>query len=218
MPTLNQGSLRATRLRMPLPVVAAFVRAIRAVRRAPDGGTSRPLSKTRSFRSDTRGVASIEFSFIVSMLVVGLLNAVDLGAYEFKMMEVHNAAQAAAQAAWTNCGASITSLPATLNCPNLNTAVAAAVKSTSLGSSVTFATGFPSEGYYCVNSSNALQFVGSVTNEPTNCSIAGNGAVSPSDYIEVSVTYNYAPLFPGVTIMSVSGITTITATTWMRLG
>ena len=36
--------------------------------------------------------------------------------------------------------------------------------------------------------------------------------------IQIGVTFTYAPLFPGVTVMSVWGITSISQTSWMRLG
>jgi hypothetical protein len=50
-------------------------------------------------------------------------------------------------------------LPATKNCPTLNATILTAVHSTSLGSNVSLASGYPVEGYYCVNASGALQLV-----------------------------------------------------------
>ena len=38
-----------------------------------------------------------------------------------------------------------------------------ALQSTSLGTSVAFVTGSPTEGYYCINTSNALQYVSDVS-------------------------------------------------------
>jgi len=171
-----------------------------------------------SFRRDSRGTAAIEFAIAAMFLVVGLLNAVDLGFYQYRRMEVENAAQVGAQAAWKTCYDQSTMLPATQNCSGLNTAITTAIRSTSLGTAVSLASGYPTEGYYCVNSSNALQSVGSLSSKPTNCSEAGNPDASPGDYIQVGVTFSYAPLFPGVTVMSVWGITSISMTSWMRLG
>jgi len=109
-------------------------------------------------------------------------------------------------------------LPATQNCSGLNTAIAAAIHSTSLGTAVGLASGYPAEGYYCVNGSNALQSVGSLSSRPADCSAAGNVSATPGDYIQVRVNYSYAPLFPGITVMSATGISSITMTSWMRLG
>jgi hypothetical protein len=151
-------------------------------------------------------------------LAVGLLNAVDLGYYTYRRMEVENAAEAGAQAAWKTCNDTSTMLPATTNCSGLDAAVTAAIQSTSLGDSVSLLPGYPAEGYYCVNTSNALLSVGSLSNKPANCSAAGNPSTSPGDYIQVGVTFAYAPLFPGVTVMGAWGIVSISKTSWMRLG
>jgi Flp pilus assembly protein TadG len=169
-------------------------------------------------RRDRRGIAAIEFAMMAGMLAVGLLNTVDLAFYMYTRMEVENAAEMGVQAAWNICTDQTTMLPATQNCAGLNTAIGNAIKGSSLGTSVTLVTGSPVEGYYCVNTYGQLQSVGSLNNKPADCSAAGNAALRPADYLQVSVTYDYAPLFPGITIMSASGITTITMTSWMRLG
>jgi Flp pilus assembly protein TadG len=176
-------------------------------------------------RDDTSGTAALEFALVAMFLIVGLLNAVDVGYYTYQRMTVENAAQAGAQAAWKNCSDPSTMLPATQNCTtqngaaaNLNAAITAAIQSSSLGTAVSLVSGYPAEGYYCVNASGSLQAVGSLSSKPSNCSAAGNSAISPGDYIQVQVTYSYAPLFPGVSVMGASGITAITMTAWMRLG
>jgi Flp pilus assembly protein TadG len=176
-------------------------------------------------RRDERGVAALEFALVGTFLVVGLLNAVDVGYYTYQRMAVENAAQVGAQAAWKNCSDPSTMLPATVNCTtangaaaDLSSAITAAIQSSSLGTSVTLVSGYPAEGYYCINTSGMLQAVGSLSSKPSNCSAAGNSALSPGDYIQVGVTYTYAPLFPGISVMGASGITAITATAWMRLG
>ena len=174
----------------------------------------------RRFCRNTRGTAAIEFAGAAMLLVAGLLNAVDVGYYEYRRMEVENAAEIGAQAAWQTCDPTKSMLPATQNCPGLSAAVTAAIQSTSLGTNVSLASGYPAEGYYCVNSSGALQMIASVpsASPPTNCSATGNPNVPPGDYIQVGVTFGYAPLFPGVTVMSVWGITSIGMTSLMRLG
>ncbi len=172
----------------------------------------------RSFRNDDRAVAAVEFSLVASFLVIGLLNAVDVGRYIYQRLNVENAAQAGAQAAWHTCYDTSSMLPATQKCSGLNAAITAAIQSTSLGTAVSLASGSPTEGYYCVNSSGTLQAVGSLSSKPSDCSAAGNSAASPGDYIQVGLTYSYAPLFPGVSVMSAAGISTITMTSWMRMG
>jgi hypothetical protein len=108
-------------------------------------------------------------------------------------------------------------LPATQNCAGLNAAITTAIQSMSLGTGVTLAAGYPLEGYYCLNASGALQVVGSLSSKPVDCSAAGNPGVAPGDYIQVAVTYKYAPLFRNLTVMSALNISSITTTSWMRL-
>ncbi len=169
-------------------------------------------------RRDTRGTAAIEFAIAGMLLVVGILNAVDLGLYEYQRMEVENAAQVGAQAAWKTCNDTSSMLPATQNCPGLTAAITAAVQSTSLGTGVSLTSGYPTEGYYCVNASGTLQSVGSLSSRPADCSAAGSATTSPGDYLQVGVTFRYASLFPGVTVMGAWGISSISATSWMRVG
>ena len=167
------------------------------------------------FRSDTRGAAAVEFGFVGLMFITGVLNAFELGRFAYERMQVENAAYAGAQAAWAECG--YNSLPATQKCTTLNTKVTAAIQGTSLGSKVTLSSAGITEGYYCVNASNALQSVGSLTSKPANCSAAGNSSVSPGDYIQINVTFSYTPLL-SMTVMGARGASTITKTSWMRLG
>jgi Flp pilus assembly protein TadG len=172
----------------------------------------------RLFRQDTGGVAAVEFSIAATMLIVGILNAVDLGLYEYQRMQVENSAQVGAQAAWKACYDISAMLPATTKCSGLNDAITAAIQSTSLGTAVSLTAGYPTEGYYCVNTSGALQSVGDLSNKPANCSDAGNSSALPGDYIQVNVTYAYTPLFSNLTVMGASGISSISMTSWMRLG
>lgn len=167
------------------------------------------------FRRDRRGTAAIEFGAGAMFLIVGVLNAVDMGLYEYERMEVENAGRAGAQAAWKSCNDS-SLLPATVNCSGLSTAVGVAIQGTTLRTAVSLASGYPAEGYYCVNGSGALELVGSLSSEPADCSAAGNPNASPGDYIQVSVTYAYAPLF-GLSVMTAWGVSSINAVTWMRL-
>jgi Flp pilus assembly protein TadG len=189
------------------------------------------FQKLGVLRANARGTAAIEFGVTGLMLVIGLLNAVDVGFYVYKRMEVENSAEAGAQAAWKTCGDAklkgYKTLPATQNCTvangadtDLNSAIDSAIQSTSLGTYVSRYSGYPTEGYYCVNASSVLQLVGPVTSAPpANCSAAGDPAVAPGDYLQVQVTYPYQPLFSGLSVMSALGISSITPNpTWMRLG
>jgi len=136
-------------------------------------------------------------------------------------MEVENAAEVGAQAAWKTCN-------------NLNTTLLPATVKLSAAEYRDYAechdhggdpehntwnrrhrgSGYPAENYYCVNASNALILQGPVSSPPTACS----GGVAPGDYLQVGVTYLYAPLFPGNSVMSVLGVTSITKTSWLRMG
>ena len=167
-----------------------------------------------ALRSDRRGVVAIEFAIFAGILSFAILNVIDISIYIYQRLEVENATQMAAQAAWKNCD--LLSLPATTNCSTLSNAVQSALHSTSLGSRVALQTGSPSEGYYCLNSSNALEYLSDVTNKPADCSAAGMSNLQPADYIRVDTTFTYTPLFPGISVAE-SFATPITKSAWMRL-
>jgi Flp pilus assembly protein TadG len=173
------------------------------------------LATCGALRTDRSGVAAIEFALFAIFLSLALVNVADVSIYVYQRMQAENATQVAVQAAWKTCDAA--KLPATTNCPGLATAVQEALQSTSLGTRVTLVSGSPSEGYFCINSSNALQKVSNVTSKPADCSAAGMPALKPGDYIQVQTTFPYAPLFPG---LSVTGTftTPINRTAIMRLG
>jgi Flp pilus assembly protein TadG len=168
-----------------------------------------------ALRSDRRGVAAIEFAIFASLLSIGMLNVTDIAIYVYQRMQVEYAAQAGAQAAWHTC--TINQLPATTNCSGLDTAVQNAVQSTSLGTHITLQSGSPAEGYYCVNASGMLQYMSDVSSKPSDCSAAGAPGVQPADYISVSTTFAYTPMFPGITAAAALA-TPIRRTALMRLG
>jgi Flp pilus assembly protein TadG len=173
------------------------------------------LSLARELRGDSRAVAAIEFAIIASVLAVAALNVADISVFLFDRLQVENAAEMGAQAAWANCD--LNHIPATTKCAGWTTVVGTAVHSTALASSVSVASGYPSEGYYCVNSSGALQYMSDTSSRPTDCTAAGVSTNAPGDYVKVQVTYSYSPMFPGITVAGVFP-TTITETSWMRLG
>ena len=178
-----------------------------------------PWSKeiSRSFLKDTQATAAIEFAGAALLLLFGIMNAVDLGSYAFRRMEVENAAQVGGQMAWKTCYDQSSMLPATQNCPGLNSALASAIQSTSLGTAIKLSSGYPKEADYCVTASNLLQAVGSLSAKPADCSSVGSASTSPGDYIQIGVTYAYSPIF-SISVMGASGISSIAKITWMRLG
>ena len=180
--------------------------------RKPSSGRFRP------FWNDHRGVAGIEFALVAGTLCILLLNGIEVARYAYTVMQVQNAAQIGAQAAWKACDPT-KELPATTKCPALKTAVATAIQSTTLGANVKLPTGSPTEAYYCLNGSNALIPDGGIalSSKPSNCNtVAGAQAGVPGDYIKVDVTYAYQPLFLDFTVGRLFA-STISKTTYMRL-
>lgn len=175
------------------------------------------IKRGAALPSDQQGTSAIEFAIFAGILCFGLLNTADISIYIYKRMQVENATEMAVQAAWKTCDPSLGYLPATTSCPGLTTAITQAAQSTTLGNQVSFQTGSPSEAYYCLNSSGGLQSVGAVTsNPPADCTVTGLPSQQPSDYIQITTTFSYAPLFPGVTVASVF-TTPIVKTGMMRL-
>jgi len=170
-----------------------------------------------ALRADRRGVAAIEFAIFAGLISIGMLNVTDIAVYVYQRMQVEYATQAAAQAAWHACDTNHLPATTTGKCPGLTTAVQNAVQSTSLGTRVTLQSGSPSEGYYCVNSSNVLQYAHDVSSKPTDCSAVGSPGLQPGDYIQIQTTFTYAPMFPGITVTG-AFTTPITRTALMRLG
>src|SRR4051812_40734511 len=78
-------------------------------------------ARTRAIWIDQRGVAAIEFGFFAILLAAALANVTDVSIYVYQRMQVENATQIAAQAAWKACD--LPQLPATTNCPGLATAL-----------------------------------------------------------------------------------------------
>jgi len=171
--------------------------------------------RTKAIWADQRGVAAIEFGFFAIFLSLALVNVTDVSIYIYQRMQAENATQVAAQAAWKACD--LSQLPATTNCSGLATAVQNALGSTSLGTRVSLISGSPSEGYYCVNLANGLQYVSDVSSKPADCTAAGMPSLQPGDYIQVQTTFPYAPLFPGLSVTSTFA-TPINRTAIMRLG
>jgi Flp pilus assembly pilin Flp len=164
-------------------------------------------------RADERGVAAIEMSLIGSMLAIAMMNAVDVGRYAFEASEVNAAVQAGAQAAYVACDPTHT--PATLHCPELTDAVTEAIEATRLGSGVTLKAPI-TEAYYCVDKDRELQRVSAASAKPANCSAVSNASGVPTLYLQVQVTREFEPLFPGLTLAG-TFTKAIERTSWMRM-
>jgi Flp pilus assembly protein TadG len=178
--------------------------------------TRTAAAKGATIWSDQHGTSAIEFSFFVGLLSLAALNVADISIYMYQRMELENAAEMGAQAVWKTCDPSQGYLPATTNCPGLTTAITQAMQSTSLGKKITLKSGSPTEGYYCVNSSGSLQYVSSVSAKPADCTAAGMPSLQPGDYIQVTASFAYSPLFADVTVAG-KFATPITKTATIRL-
>jgi hypothetical protein len=143
-----------------------------------------------------------------------MLNALDVADYIYRRMQVENAAQMGAQAAWKTCDP--TKLPATKFCSGLGAAIVAAVQSTSLGNGVALTPGSLSEGYFCLDLTGALQPVGTLDTRPVDCTATSMPNSQPGNYIRISVTYSYRPLFSDLTVARFFE-TPIQSTSYMRL-
>lgn len=174
------------------------------------------IANVAALRSHQQGTSAIEFSFFAGLLSFGMLNMTDVSIYLYQRMEVENAAQMGVQAAWKTCNPNYYQVPATMKCPELTTAITKAVQSTSLGTSVSLQSGSPTEGYYCVNSLGTLQYVSDLSSKPADCTAAGMPSLQPGDYIKITTTFSYAPLFSDITVAS-KFATPITKTSMMRL-
>jgi Flp pilus assembly protein TadG len=163
--------------------------------------------------ADKTGTAMIEFALAAPILVILLLNLFDFSVLIWSTMQTDYSAQMGAQAAFKLCGGG--SPPALTNCSGLTAAVTTAVQSTSLGTGVTLASGYPAEDFYCV-SGTTLDSIGTSPPSPYNCSTAtpSDPAATPGDYIVVQVSYSYSPTFSGLSLASAQ---TMTATAMQRV-
>ena len=182
--------------------------------------------------AQSAGAAAVELALITPVLVVAMLNIVDVSVFAYNRMQVQNAAQMGAEAAWATCNENTPGqLPATNTalCPNFQTAVSTAITKTMLGANVTLAAGSPTEGYYCTTTSGGLQLVGTgpgtvgsppAKPSPDTCAAvasASDPTAKPGDYVKINVSYTYTPIFAGVTVAGLLGAT-VNQSVWMRLG
>ena len=166
-------------------------------------------------RRKNDGNVIIEFALIAPILVVLIINILDFSMLIWARMQVDYSAQMGGRAAYKTCSTATGTYPGTTNCASLSGVVTTAIQATSLGTGVTLTSGYPTETYYCV-SGTTLQSVGSYSSPPSpfNCSAAGSASTTPGDYIEVDVTYSYAPTFAG---LSLAFAQTLTGKSMQRL-
>ena len=161
---------------------------------------------------DSSGLAGLEFALASTALTVGLLNGLEVARWSFQRMEVANAVHSATLAVWNACDTK--HLPAKTNCTGFASAVTTGIAQTSLGSMTPTTT----EGYYCVNGSGVLTKVADYTaTKPTDCSSVGDSSHSPGDYVVITASYPYTPLFgSGLTVGSML-TSSLTSTGYIRL-
>ena len=104
--TINgTGSIFARRHSVPgrRPRTAAWRRSgkARQLKRRPMVTQRRALPLRPGFGPDDRGTAATEFAAVAMLLVMILGNAVDFGVYQYRSMQVQEAAQVGAQTAWS---------------------------------------------------------------------------------------------------------------------
>ena len=152
------------------------------------------FSQMKRLFSDNSGLAGIEFALASTALTVGLLNGLEVARWSSERMEMANAVHSATLAAWNACDTK--HLPAKTNCTGLTTAITMVSQTTSLGTNVTIASGYPTEAYYCLNSSKVLTSVAAYTaTKPSDCSSVGDATHAPGDYVVIQAAFTYQPLF-----------------------
>jgi len=177
----------------------------------------------RRFLRDTCGGAAAELVLWITLMLVPIMSVIDIGFYVFQRMQVELAGQAAIQAIRNSCWDS--AVPYTTNCGTISSVATTGAQSTLLGSAVTVSSGYPLEGYYCVNASNVLTLVGAtggVGTGPTkpstfDCSsVIGSSTASPGVYTRVTVEKTYTPVFSGISVASVL-TSPIVSSAWLRV-
>jgi len=171
--------------------------------------------RLRNFMADDSGAAAIEMAGVGTLLIIGLMNAAEIGRYAYQAQNVNHAAQAGAEAALVACD--IDHTPATQNCSGLQSAVTAAIQGTALGRTVQLNGGL-TEGYYCRTNGGGLGLAGPVSNPPDDCSGVANaaGGADPALYLSLTVQYIWQPLFSGLTLARTFN-PYITRSAWMRM-
>ena len=162
------------------------------------------MKSATTWAREERGAAAVEFTAWMVIILWPLLNVVDLGLYVYQKMQVNNAGQAAVAQVFNNCGQTTVS-PILTNCSSTKVTNGAnsGAYSTTLGNSVTVA--YKTE---CVGGTLKTGGDPSVTACPSG--------MSTGDYIGVTVSYTYQPLFRNVTVTSILN-SSMGSIAWMRM-
>src|ERR1700724_1222807 len=140
-------------------------RPVRALLNMRGHGLPRQIiSRLLRLAHATAGNVAIEFGLVSTILVPLLLNSIDFSFLIWAKMEVENAAQMGAQAAYVTCSSG--PLPAKTNCASLNSAITTAAQGTSLSTGVSLSGGSPTENYGCT-SGTTVRSVGTYSSPPT---------------------------------------------------
>lgn len=160
-------------------------------------------------------------AIVSGFLAILIAQILDFGWAAYCSIQVRTAAQAAAAEAAALCQQDA-DLPATQNCEttqsiDLQAKMEDAANRVSIGdeSIPRIVISEPSEGYFCTNASDELVEVGDLDTPPADCTAQGSTA-APGMYIYVTATYDFNPLFPGLSVASILN-DPITAEGWMRL-
>jgi len=175
------------------------------------------FSRRKRLLADRSGLATIEFALASTALTIGLLNGLEVARWSLQKMQMANAVHSATLAVWNACDTK--HLPAKTNCSGLQDAIDTGLQTTSLGTSVSLTTGYPQEGYYCINTSGVLVKAANynASTVPSDCSTYGDSTHAPGDYVQIQATYAYTPLIgSGLTVGSALP-STFTQTGWIRL-
>jgi Flp pilus assembly protein TadG len=159
---------------------------------------------------EERGAAAVEFALWLGVIVWPLLNVYDLGLYVFQKIQVDNAGQAAVQQLFNACGQT-TASPILTNCSSakVSNGLSYGIQSTSLGTDITVL--YVTE---CVGGK--LQNSGDYTADPSIAS--KNCPSSTGDYVAVTPSFTYHPLFKNVTVTSIlKDNTSMGSIAWMKM-
>lgn len=165
------------------------------------------------FAADERGIAAVEMSVVGALLATALMNVAEVGRYAYIAAEVAAASQAGAQVILTTCDTLHT--PITLACPDSQSAIVTATQGTSLGADLKIKTPV-NEGWYCLKDDGTLKFEGKADEKPEDCGDVGEPQQRAELYVQVTASYDYQPMFPGLTLaQAFPG--QISRTAWMRV-
>lgn len=174
------------------------------------------------FGRDVKGAAAAEFTLVAVLLAYVLINVGDLGVYVYDKMQVESAAQASVESLWAQCAPATNGAPdVTDNCSNVASIVTKGAQQTSLGTNVSASiASSPGEGWYC-SSKNASATLTRLTtsiksSQPTCTSIVSTDTSNAGDYVPITATYTFTPIFPGATVSSLLP-STIAQTVWIRV-